>query len=1264
MRTRWARCARLSSFVSRLIGGAAAALLLVVSSGAGADILVVAPHPDDDILTSAGVIVRALERGEEVHVVYMTNGDVDGTTMGHARQAEAVRAQAELGLAEQHLIFLGYPDANMSDLYFQYPSPTDVLSHDGRTTTYGSRGLGQADYHTYRFGVPATYNGFNVTHDLADVLSTFRPEHVFVTSEWDGHADHRATYFFVRDALDVVRNVDPNYDPTIHKTIVWAAGEWPNTGSATTYFAQPPNLAETALDWNERESLDVPLSLQRTDLLLNPKWLAIERHATQGGNGSYLSRYLHKDEFFWPERASGENPPVPNAGFDQEAPRGATVSLNATASFDLDGPLTGYQWRQIAGHPVVLWNPDSAMPTFVVPDDLTQREAATFELVVYDGFTASFPDAVTVVLGNDIQPPQNVARLAIATASSENSSTQQTAAKAIDGFAEGAPGDYTREWATTGGGAGSWIELTWSSPQIVDNVVLADRPNMSDWIVSGTISFSDGSTLSVAALNNNGTPTSLKFSPRRVTSVRFDITAVAPGTINVGLAEFQVFSPSVMPGNLAPVAVVGADQFVGLDAIVTLNGWESYDPDEDPLTYEWIQIGGPPVVLTDASTATPTFRTPSNLADTTVYLFQLVVRDGTVAGTPAIAVVVAEPPRPANIARNASVVASSQNAGTMQLATKAIDGVADGAPGDFTREWATLGQGVGAWIELSWAEPQSIDRVVLHDRPNDGDQIRGGVLTFSDGTSLIVGALDDRGGATTIAFAPKLATSLRFTVTAVRDGTLNVGLAELEVWSVVGAIDYGPVLRVGSDQTVTPGAWVQLDGSDSYDPAGQPITYQWTQTAGPSVLLSDPGSATPSFVAPTTVSGETTLLFELQVADGSNIAGPAITRVTVQPPPPPPNLGRQATATASSAASQQSASKVNDGSTLGYPVDGTREWSSAGEGAGAWVQLSWTTLQVSNRIVLHDRPNLDDHVLAGTLTFSDGHTIQVGALDNAGGPTEITFQPRYFLWVRFTVTAVAGSTANIGLAEFQVLDLEDIGGNFPPVAATGEPQTAREGDLVTLQGDASYDLEGAPLTFAWTQVLGPAVALSSDSVANPTFVVPAGSVHEEFAFELVVSDGLAFSDPATTSVTIVPTEIATNLALTASASASSQNAGTGQLAASAIDGVIQGYSNGSHVHEWATLSEGAGAWLQLDWATPQTASAVVLYDRPNLDDRVMAGRLDFSDGTSVLVGALHNDGNGVTVAFSSRQVTWIRFTVTQTAPGTSNVGLSEVQVLP
>ena len=120
--------------------------------------------------------------------------------------------------------------------------------------------------------------------------------------------------------------------------------------------------------------------------------------------------------------------------------------------------------------------------------------------------------------------------------------TSQVGRKVVDGFAVGYPVDYTREWATLGGRVGSWVDLRWVVSEVVDRVVLFDRPNLSDWVTSGSLVFSDGSVVSVGALNNDGSPTAVVFGARSVSGVRFMVTGVGGATLNVGLSEFQVWT--------------------------------------------------------------------------------------------------------------------------------------------------------------------------------------------------------------------------------------------------------------------------------------------------------------------------------------------------------------------------------------------------------------------------------------------------------------------------------------------------------------------------------------------------------------------------------------------------------------------------------------------------------------------------------------------------------------------------------------------------
>ena len=117
----------------------------------------------------------------------------------------------------------------------------------------------------------------------------------------------------------------------------------------------------------------------------------------------------------------------------------------------------------------------------------------------------------------------------------------------------------------------------------------------------------------------------------------------------------------------------------------------------------------------------------------------------------------------------------------------------------------------------------------------------------------------------------------------------------------------------------------------------------------------------------------------------------------------------------------------------------------------------------------------------------------------------------------------------------------------------------------------------------------------------------------------------------------------------------------GYSAEGAVDGLLGGYP-GVKSQEWSAGST-LGAWIRLDWTSPQTIDRVSLYDRPNLTDQVTAGTLTFSDGSSVSVGALPNDGRTpAEVRFPAKTVTWVKFTISSVKDGTQNAGLSEIGV--
>src|SRR5579864_4046736 len=92
-----------------------------------------------------------------------------------------------------------------------------------------------------------------------------------------------------------------------------------------------------------------------------------------------------------------------------------------------------------------------------------------------------------------------------------------------------------------------------------------------------------------------------------------------------------------------------------------------------------------------------------------------------------------------------------------------------------------------------------------------------------------------------------------------------------------------PVADAGPNQSLPGAATVTLDGSASFDPDGDPITFQWTRESGPAVNLANPTAAITTFQA---AAGQS-YTFRLTVKD--NFGGQGIARVTIltgNPAPP------------------------------------------------------------------------------------------------------------------------------------------------------------------------------------------------------------------------------------------------------------------------------------------------------------------------------------------------------------------------------------------
>ena len=130
-----------------------------------------------------------------------------------------------------------------------------------------------------------------------------------------------------------------------------------------------------------------------------------------------------------------------------------------------------------------------------------------------------------------------------------------------------------------------------------------------------------------------------------------------------------------------------------------------------------------------------------------------------------------------------------------------------------------------------------------------------------------------------------------------------------------------PTASAGSEQNVDAGDTVQLDGTKSEDQDGNITSYSWSQLAGQHVVLNATNTPRSSFVAPSNVSADIALVFQLSVTDDENATDISITKITVKPANRAPiaNAGQNQTVSAGDIATLDgSESNDPDGDSLTY----------------------------------------------------------------------------------------------------------------------------------------------------------------------------------------------------------------------------------------------------------------------------------------------------------------------------------------------------------
>lgn len=241
--------------------------------------VVIIPHQDDDLFVAGPLIYNLRNKGVEVKVVFFTDGNSHDNT-GHIRQKESIEAEKKLGVPEENVTCLQFPNRKQADT----TDPTGVSSIVLRNSMKLS---------------------------LKKVVLENRPE-LIVCSDFDFNRDHRLLTILFDETMGEILKIDPRYRPVVlkgfsYQTSYNAAKDF--YGSINIRSTQKPTDVQNSLyetdiptyGWTER--LRIPLSGKMVTHSINKNQLyrALEEYRSVWVRDKAES-IINGDNVFWLKR--------------------------------------------------------------------------------------------------------------------------------------------------------------------------------------------------------------------------------------------------------------------------------------------------------------------------------------------------------------------------------------------------------------------------------------------------------------------------------------------------------------------------------------------------------------------------------------------------------------------------------------------------------------------------------------------------------------------------------------------------------------------------------------------------------------------------------------------------------------------------------------------------------------------------------------------------------------------------------------------------
>ena len=753
-------------------------------------------------------------------------------------------------------------------------------------------------------------------------------------------------------------------------------------------------------------------------------------------------------------------PPIASAGNNQKVQLPiSALTLDGSASVDVDGSIFAYTWSRISGGNVVMANTNSAKATI---SGLVQGTYA-FELKVTDNQGAIGKDTVEVTV---LKAPN---QLPVA-----NAGANKTITLPINS-----------------------VELNATASTDADGNIATYRWNKITG-ATATIANANAAITTVSALTAG--------------TYRFELIvtdnegAVAKDTVRV------IVNEPVKAPNIAPIARASADQTIQLPiSSITLDGSFSDDVDGNIATYQWTKIQGANCTIIEATGWTTQV---TGLTEGT-YSFELRITDneGAIAKD-TVEVTVLKAPNQLPVANAGANKTITLPINSVELnATASTD--ADGNIA--TYQWSKIqganctiieatgwttqvtGLTVGTYsFELRITDNEgavskdTVEVTVLRapnqlpvanaganktiTLPTNTVELNATASTDADGNiaaykwNKIAGAtatIVNANAAITIVSALTVGTYRFELIVSDNEGAVSKDTVEV---TVLRAPNQLPVANAGANKTITlPTNTVELNATASTDADGNIAAYKWNKIAGATATIVNANAAI-TIVSALTVG---TYRFELIVSDNEGAVAKDTVEVTVLKAPnqlPVANAGANKTITLpiNSVELNATASTDADGNIATY----------------RWNKITGATATIANANAAITTVSA---LTAGTYRF------ELIVTDNEG--------------------AVAKDTVRV------IVNEPVKAPNIAPIARASADQTIQLPiSSITLDGSFSDDVDGNIATYQWTKIQG-ANCTIIEATGWTTQVT--GLTEGTYSFELRITDNEGATAKDTVEVTVL-----------------------------------------------------------------------------------------------------------------------------------------------